>query len=1179
MSSKVRVSLRCISEKIFAVLLSLLIFANPAVLLAQSTQATFLGTVKDASGSVVVGAQVKIKNVDEGVSRTFTTDSIGNYRAPDFKPGHYKIEVSKSGFGTEVIEDVLLVARQELREDVTLRVGTLGETIEVKDTTAGVINTETASISASFDSIHVLELPANYRAGGSTSPLSMVQSLPGVQADSSGKFSVQGGLPFMSETSVDGITTQDAGGNNPLSNAWPSAETIGELRVDGVNNNAEFGQPGAITTVTKSGTNNYHGSLFWYHQNRALDATPYVRVGTPGKPAKIGNDFGASGGGPVQIPGLYNGHNRTFFYGTFEGFRFPKASAIFNTVPTAAMRNGDFSNVYSGYDPKTLLPIPIAPLNNPFLGGTYAGKVIPSISPIAQKFLSLFPLPNVGNPNIFDGNTNHVQNIDNSYHSNQFDIRGDQYIGTKLQVFARFSWKNIGQAQPTELLLPPSTFIDQYRMLVVSGTYNFRPNLVNEARFGFTRNNNGNTNPFNGPAFAQSLGLNGIGTNNLYFNGVTELDFSNLTSLNVDRLSGINQSNTYQYTDTLSWTKGRHTIKFGGDIRHIQSVSPLGFNGADNYGTFDFSSALFTGNSFADFLLGIPSASFYDTVRMDNNGRSIYYNFYGQDTWQVTPRLTLSYGLRYEYHPGYQDASGNIGNFDPTVAKSGQVIYPDGKASLLDPGFLASFNACPNLTGTGPVINGAPCTPVLSASQAGLPNSLRTAEKLRFMPRIGIAYRPFNNDKTAIRAGFGMYNITTLGAIFYALTGTLQAGTQSFDNQQLYTNAQVPVPNGVLYQWPAYSNGGSGYGPPQYGKAYFGTANDIHFKDPLSEQWNLSFDHELPGGIGVRASYIGMKTTHLVWAPNYNDMSIQSTTPATLRPLSDRPFPNWGRINNRASSANSMYNALQIEANRRFRNGLSFNSAYTFAKNMADNQAHQQSFADENGGSRATYYPNRSLDYGEVYGTRRNRWITTALYDLPIGKGHAFGKNWNTFLNGMVGGWRLSNIFLWQTGPFLTPYFTGGDPSGTGSGTVSGREQYPDQVGNWVPANQNANDWINPGSFVCPGMPSWTPGSPCTIGTGSGPNPLPIGRFGNAKVGSVLGPGMVNLSTGLSKEFAWSERLRLKIGASFTNVLNHTNLADPNLDISSGNFGKIDSARASDFGGNRTGQVSVRLEF
>jgi hypothetical protein len=188
--------------------------------------------------------------------------------------------------------------------------------------------------------------------------------------------------------------------------------------------------------------------------------------------------------------------------------------------------------------------------------------------------------------------------------------------------------------------------------------------------------------------------------------------------------------------------------------------------------------------------------------------------------------------VRWEFHPAYHDPSGNIGNFDPSVPRSGLVTYPDGKASLLNPGFLANFNACPNLTGPGPTINGAPCTPVLSNSQAGVPYGLRTAPKYRFMPRFGFAYRPFNDDKTAVRGGFGMYNITTLGSSFYSLTGTIQSGTQTFNN--------IETSSGPTYQWPAINAGGTGYGPPQYGTDYFGTANQVHWKDPYSMQWNLS---------------------------------------------------------------------------------------------------------------------------------------------------------------------------------------------------------------------------------------------------------------------------------------------------------------------------------------------------
>jgi hypothetical protein len=407
------------------------------------------GTVKDSSGSVVASADVKISSLEEGATFTAASDETGYFLLPDLKPGHYRIEVQKDGFKAEVHNSVELLARQEVHESFVLSVGTRAEVVEVRDV-ASAINSETPAISDSFDSASVLELPANYRANGSTSPLKLVQSLPGVQADGDGKYSVQGGLPFMSETSVDGITTQNALTNNPLSDAWPSAETISELRVDGVSNNGEFGQPGAITSVSKSGTNDYHGGLFWYHQNRALDALAY---GETTKPEKIGNDFGVTGGGPVLLPHLYNGRNHSFFYGTYEGFRFPLGEAIQETVPTAAMRSGDFSNVYTtdanGNNVK------IAPLNNP--NGRSFGYQLPSVSAISQKLLALYPLPNVGDTNTFKGKVNYITNVDNSYNSNQFDIRGDQYFGSKLQVLRPLQLEKYrpGAAYPTARAFQP----------------------------------------------------------------------------------------------------------------------------------------------------------------------------------------------------------------------------------------------------------------------------------------------------------------------------------------------------------------------------------------------------------------------------------------------------------------------------------------------------------------------------------------------------------------------------------------------------------------------------------------------------------------------------------------------------------------------------------------------------
>jgi hypothetical protein len=519
------------------------------------------------------------------------------------------------------------------------------------------------------------------------------------------------------------------------------------------------------------------------------------------------------------------------------------------------------------------------------------------------------------------------------------------------------------------------------------------------------------------------------------------------------------------------------------------------------------------------------------------------------------------------------------------VPLSGRVIYPDNGADLVSTNFLASFNACGIGQSTGvPAANGAPCTPVLSNSQAGLPPTLKTVPKLRFMPRVGFAFRPFNDNKTAIRAGFGMFNITQLGSAFYSLEGSLQ------NTANQYTNSQTP--SGPAYSFPnIYAGPAAGAAP--VGTAYFGTANDIHYKNPYSEQFTLSLDHEFGSGYGVRLSYIGMETHDLIWSPNLNDLHYSNTVSAYDQPLSARPFPNWGLINSRSSGANSSYNSLQIEALHRFTSGYSFDSTYTFSKNLADNQgANDTDFAGESGGARSSYAYDCTVDYGNVYGNRRNRWNTTSVYQLPIGRGKRFGAHMNRLEDALIGGWQVSNIFLWQSGPFIAAYFPVGmmDPSGTGSGlsysSIGGyygnRVQKPDRIStvSLVPHGQNRNNWINRAALACPGQSvGYELGSTCNVGSGQPGAPPPIGRFGNAQIGSIVGPGTVNLSSGLSKTFAITQQVRLRAEGTFTNVLNHSILADPTLDLTSPQFGQITSARGDDFGGSRTGQVSMRLEF
>jgi hypothetical protein len=1159
------------TRKLTYTLGALLLLATGAF--GQSTLGTILGTVTDASGAVIVRATVTITNTDEGTARTATTDANGNYEAVNSKPGHYTVEVSKPGFKAESIRDLEIVSRQTLRVDVVLQVGQATQSVQV-EASATVITTETETVASAYNSLQITNLPTNYRASGNgNSPYYMLEILPGMQSDQSGNLSIQGGLQSQSQFSVDGISITNTAGNSPLHNAFPSAESIDEIKVQGVGSPAEFEQPGDVTTTSKGGSNNLHGSGFWYHQNSALNALPY---GAVTKPSLIANDFGGSAGGPVVIPHLYDGKNKSFFYGDYEGFRLPRTSTIENTVPTGAMRQGDMSFLctQSGgtFSAAGICSNTADQLYSPFNGTPYVNNMITGINPASQKFLGFYPNPNVGT--VFTSN-NYRTNVPANLDSNGFDVRGDQYFGTKLSVTGRFTYKNIPQLSPQELTIPSSTSYEHVRMLVASATYTFRPTLLNEFRFGLTNDLSGTTNPYNGKPFTQALGFANI--NDLWFNGLPEIDFngtSGTTGLTVDRLNSVGQSRTYEFSDALSWVKGRHTFKFGTDWQRLRAVDALGFFGADNYGTYGFN-GMFTGNDFADFLIGAPSSTDLDNVQLDNDGRNYILAFFAQDSYHVNQRLTLELGLRYDYHPGYTDASGQIGNFIQTP-RSGGAVYPDGSTKLLATAFLQSFDACPNsalpgLASDPMSINGAPCTPVKTASQAGIPEGLRATSK-RILPRFGFAYKLTNDDKTVLRGGVGAYQASTLGSVYYSLTGTLQAYTNQYYNTEM---AGV----GPAFVWPATSGGSVG-GVAPYGSAYFGTANSIAWKEPYSVQWNLSLERDLGRDTGLRLTYIGMKTTNLVWAPNDNQ-SLPSTIPYSDQPLSSRPYPNWGVVNTRANGATATNEEAQIELTHRVSAGLTLDSTYSWTRNLADNlgAGNAGSLCGETACNRSEDFYNRRGEKGNAYAPYANDWVTTAIYQLPIGRGKRFADTSNKFVNAVIGGWQTSNVLTIHSGPFLTPYFTSGDPSGTGSGII-GRAQRPDRIGGFTPSQRNAGEWILGSGFACPG-------GACNIGEG-GSTPPPIGRFGTSGVGILTGPGTIDWDTGLAKTFNLSERFKLRFEFSFVNVMNHLNLGNPDLDITHVNnpaaglcgFGCISSAQGLfQFAGARQGQVAARIDF
>jgi hypothetical protein len=1131
----------------------------PLLCQAQSTFGSIVGNVKDPSGAAVSGAVITVRNVAENTSKQVLTDHEGAYEALNLQPSQYTVKVSHPGFQMEEISDVKLDARQKLRLDMDLRVGAVEQSVTV-EAEAGVIASETDTVASSYGTEKILTLPTNLRASGSTSPYFTIQTLPGVQADNSGYLTIQGALPNQTESTIDGISAQGVRDNRPLQQIFPSVENIAEMKVQGVGNNAEYGSAGDITTITKSGSNALHGTAAAYFQNAAMDANTW---GSQTKPEKEVNNFSFSAGGPVMLPKIYKGKDKTFFFGDYEQLMYPQTQVISDWVPTDAMKNGDFTK-----EPGALLDYTT--------GLPLAGRIVPAsqTSPIAQKLLSsFFPSPNAGDLTVAH-NANYIVNKPADINSKQFDVRGDQYFGSKQSVFGRFSWKNAANLGPNDMLIPSTSNQQQDRSLVVSYNYAIKSNIQNEFRLGYTSDSpGGNFTSFDGQAFEKSLGFTGLPPT--HWNGLPEIDFSSgFTGIGVDRVEQINLYRTFQFNNNTTWIVGRHSIKFGYDMRFLRTKTALTFNGADNFGTFGFTGA-FSKNDFADFLLGAPAQSAYGNVQMDNDGRAKQYHAYVQDSFRVSQKLTLEYGIRWDYQPPFTDQGDNIGNFNRATPLTGAVVYPSSPqaAQLLSPGLEMSVNACPgtpNLPATGAGIPGVPCTPFMTASAAGLPEGLRKDYKFNFVPRVGFAYRPFNNGNTVIRAGFGTFWAPVLGAAFYSLTGTSGTDNRTFNN--IGTTGQP------LAVWPVAHPGGTGVSAGDYGTAYFGTANSIDFKNPLMYQWNFSIDRNIGLNTGLRVTYIGEHSIQLGFAPNLNQ-SAYSTTFYALQPLTSRPFPYWGRIESRDSGGTASYEALQVEANRRYKNGLTFTGAYTWAKDLTDTGGpNPTEFGGETGNGRIMDSLNRSENRGNDYGTRRHRFIGTAVYELPFGKGKAYLTKANTLVDGLFGGWRLSNILLLQTGPYMTPYFSGGDPSGTGSGFY--RVQRPDRVGSGTLSNPTVGDWVDRTAFVCPGQAAGSANQfNCNIGINPASDLAPIGRFGNSGVGIVEGPGTVNLSTGLGKTFSVAEKLKIKIEGSFTNVLNHTNYADPNLNIASSAFGQITSERAAEFGGHRTGQVGARIEF
>jgi len=1111
-------------------LVTLMLLSSPLLRVnAQSTFGSIVGVAQDPSQATIAGATIKVRNLDENISRTAASDADGNFQFLNLKPGRYEITASVSGFADFKISEVQLDARQSLRIEVKFQLAQIGESVQVSggDT---AINTENATIGASITGGNIEQLPLNYR-GATTSPLAAIAAIPSVQQDSNGAVSIGGALPSQVAYSVDGVSAANNRQNGALPNLYPSSEILGEFKVTAFNNNAEFSQVGDVTVTTKGGGNQFHGSLFEYLQNSALDANVY---GFVTKAPKSFNTFGGSFSGPISIPHLYDGKDKSFFFVDYEGNRRRTSTPIQLLVPTADQRAGDLSSLTS------------SPIIDPTTSKAFAGNIIPSnqISQTARALLAnYYPLPNstaTSNANLF---------LQTSIPSNTdgYDVRIDQVLNKKQSIYGRWSWKNISSALPNGLL-PSDQIAEQNRNLLISHNYAISSTVINEFRFGISRFSSTVAFPIKAADALSQLNIVGLNIgdhpDNHAFPTFNFSDSTGLATIGRDK-TGTTRSSTTQFTDNLTWIKGKHTMRFGADVRRLGYADIESFGGSDDFGQFVFSAGQFSGNAFGDFLLGLPTFNYVAQSGPDIVASTTHYAMYGQDEWRVNDKLTLSFGLRYTLMPPFADNNGNLGAFNYA---DGGMIVPDKLTPRLT--FLQSINACgtgPNGQGLDPNLK---CVSIKKASEVGLPQGLRQTYRGNLQPRLSFAYRPFKDSRTVIRGGFGIFTMTNLGQLSFNITDIASSVVRT------YTNAD-PVTGAPRFRFPSpfYSATVQQF----IGSSDFYQNTPTNYRDPQSAQWNLTVERSLPGDMDLRVSYVGMNSYRMNLTIDLNQVkpNTRGYDPAL------RPYPNWNRILSSENLGFANYQALQTELNKRLKRGLFFQASYSWAKSLANYGGDAPpGFAPEviYGTAVADAFSLRN-ERGNVAGTRRHRFLFSGVYDLPIGTGKPFLAHMNPVLNGVLGGWQLSTVTLIQTGPFLTPTYSAGvvDPANVNIFN-RGSQLRPDRVGSGNVSNPTPDNFFDINAFAAP--------------------PANAGRIGNAGVGILVGPGTVAVSGGLAKTFSVSEKVKLRFEATFTNLPNHPNFAPPATDVTTpATFGKTTTVQTAENAGNRTGQLSLRLNF
>jgi len=1117
-------------------LVGFLALAASQLLFGQAT-GSISGTVTDSSGSAIPGAKVTVTAPATGLTRSSSTSETGQYMIPLLGAADYNVEVQQQGFQSATAQDIRLQVDEHRELDFKLSPASVQTNVEVSATPVAV-QTSDSTLGQVITTQQVADLPLNGRdfvqlatltpgTTQETNPNSFFNGGPSSEASARGSFSLSVGGSRANST--DWLL--DGNDNNELTSGaiaiLSSIDSIQEFKVLTYNYSAEWGTRGGPTVLvtTKSGTDQFHGSLFEFFRNTDLDARSFFATSTE----KFNlNQFGFSLGGPIK-------KNKTFFFADFEQKDQRHGIPFTGVVPTIAQRAGDFTDNVFGQPNTTQLVNPYAtqvvngqPVSVPFMcdsggnalpaapdgsqaTGTPCNKIPQSlINPIGQELINLYPLPNANNAAL---GYNYVSEPVRSLDEGKFDIRADENISSKDTLFARFSYDQATSYVPggapgfaeQGAFASNQGIINHARNVAISETHIFSPTTVNQLSGGFNRIFDYITSQGTGSYEAQALGIPGADLGGLS-SGLTSVEMEGAYWSLGDRgyTPFVGGTNVWTLSDSLDMVRGRHNIRVGASIRanELNTVA-VGFpNG------FWVISGLWTGDPAADLLTGLTSLAIHDQeFGGSNTGRRWkLYRPFVQDDWRVTSNLTLNLGLAWALVTPVTEVGNRQSDFDPAT---GEFLIPG----------------------------------VNAGASAGI-----QMDKTALEPRLGVAWKPFGKSETVIRGGYAIYHDSSwnMGAqgLWQNPPDYAESDAYAFGGNCTFATAACATQYGLTPSAISLSSGFPTFTAPPNPADFTGTilAQDTNFKQGRIQQFNINVEQEIPGQIVLTTGYAGSRSSHILEYGN----NINVGSPTACGSVSGYtlgcgpggaafgvPYPafEYSTIDNIYDAGRAHYNSLQIKAETKSaRHGIYALIGYTYAR------AYDTGFTDGLGSIiGATYFPLpnwQTLDWGLSQMNLNHDFTASIIYTLPFGKGQKWGSNWNRGVNGVFGGWELTLIEKATSG-FPIFIIDSNNSSGANFENANGVSQIrPNEICNPVLSHPTLSDWFNTACFA---------------------QPAP-GELGNANRTPLSGPDFVNSDVSLIKHFVPREGMRIDFRTEFFNLLNHPQFGAPGGNAAGADF-------------------------